>query len=226
MMAASTKSPVRVAIEADILAALAQATRPLSVDDLYPRCESAEDKAMVARVVSHLRAAGEIACGPDLSPGEPGGMDPKTKGARAVKSYRLPSAAESVAVMKGQIGAKHALRAAYPDVVETFDRLEVSGAFGHMDTAAESHDGDELAWTPDAPAVRIPTAEDLDDEWAPDVARTLPDRPCTRCNRNEEMVEIVSGMDAALLDYADRIMSDDPVWAQLRAVRQAMVEVL
>ena len=40
------------------------------------------------------------------------------------------------------------------------------------------------------------------------------------------MSEIVAGMDDALLAYADKMLIDDPVWDRLRAVRQAMVEVL
>ena len=48
----------------------------------------------------------------------------------------------------------------------------------------------------------------------------------SRCSERENHEILLSGMDDAMIAYADRMLGDDSVWCQLRAVRQAMAESL
>ena len=93
-MPAPVKSPVRAAVEAEAIAALRNAPRALSVDELYALCTVAEDKPTLSRILSHMKVAGTVIRDPDIQPGKPGGMGIKAKGARAVAAYRLPTDAE------------------------------------------------------------------------------------------------------------------------------------
>ena len=49
---------------------------------------------------------------------------------------------------------------------------------------------------------------------------------CARCSEGDDFALLISGMDEALIAYADRLLVDDRVWNQLKAVRQAMAEAL
>lgn len=93
-MPAPVKTAIRAAVEAEAIAALRNAPRALSVDELYGLCTVAEDKPTLSRILSHMKVAGTIIRDADIKPGEPGGMGIKAKGARAVAAYRLPTEAE------------------------------------------------------------------------------------------------------------------------------------
>ena len=56
--------------------------------------------------------------------------------------------------------------------------------------------------------------------------RQLDDTRCAGRSDPEDFASIIAGMDAALIDYAHRAIYDDPVWTQLHAVRQALIERL
>ena len=149
------KSPVRVEIERQILTALAESDRPMTLRELMPAVDAAEGPQQVARILGYMRNDGQVANGPDVQPGEPGGLS--GKGARSVASYQLKG---GPAILQGKISdidliaalkmiaaedddgeacldnrRTAALKTAYPEVVETFDRL---------DDAADSHNGDEF----------------------------------------------------------------------------------
>ena len=57
-------------------------------------------------------------------------------------------------------------------------------------------------------------------------ARAIADARCARCSEGDDFALLISGMDDALIAYADRVLGDDPVWSRLRALRQAMSESL
>jgi hypothetical protein len=157
-----------------------------------------------------------------------------------VKSYRLPTADAGVI---GQGKSADVLPVAHfraqerptvppPLPVETRLHQEPDD----LDSASSSHGGDEFEWVPEIAAAQIPgtTGSSYRDEWTSKTAlppaelrEDLIDLRCARCTEgDDDMAEIVSGMDDALLAYADKMLIDDPVWDRLRAVRQAMVEVL
>jgi hypothetical protein len=108
-----------------------------------------------------------------------------------------------------------------------------------LDDARDSLNGDEFAWTPETEAARRAWLKDampcgdadsalfgLREEWEPDAARQVADTRCAGCREGEDLILLLSGMDDAMIAYADRMLGDDDVWRQLRAVRQAMAEAL
>lgn len=94
----------------------------------------------------------------------------------------------------------------------------------------------ELPADPDlAAAIKMLSADDDDDAEAclDDAGRShegdefeTSAEPRERCTEAEDLATIITGMDAALIDYAHRTIYDDPVWTQLYAVRQALIETL
>lgn len=87
------KTPVRVEIERQIIAALSQSVRPMTLRELMPDVDAAEGPQQVARILGYMRNDGEIVNGPDVQPGEPGGLS--GKGARAV-AYCLPRDGQAI----------------------------------------------------------------------------------------------------------------------------------
>lgn len=243
-MPSPIKTPVREQIEAAVLTALQTSDRPLTARDLYPLCDAADDQHALARVLSHMRQSGTLENGPEVAPGEPGGM--LGQGARAVKSYQLPAKAPQAKRAKPTPKLPQAhFRAQEAPVlpVETVLHPEPDD----LDSASRSHGGDEFEWTPEIAAAHEALKADtfdlkpehagarrymdrvscLAEAHALGQHNALADLRCSRCTEgDDDMAEIVSGMDDALLAYADKMLIDDPVWDRLRAVRQAMVEVL
>ena len=70
-----------------------------------------------------------------------------------------------------------------------------------LDSIDESHGGDEFELVPMPPG---PDAVEPDAEL------------CT----------LLDGMDDLMITYADQRMIDDPVWAQMKAQRQAILEMI
>ena len=77
-------------------------------------------------------------------------------------------------------------------------------------------------------AIKTLAADDDDAEARLDDAERSHDgnERCAGCSDPEDIVLIIAGMDSALIDYAHRAIYDDPVWTQLHAVRQALIERL
>lgn len=85
-------NPTRAAIADEVIAILANAERPLTLADLYAACETVEYSKDLSAALSRMRSEGRIENGPEVQPGEPGGMT--GKGARPVASYRLTLGSE------------------------------------------------------------------------------------------------------------------------------------
>jgi hypothetical protein len=81
------KSPVRIEVERQILAALSESDRPMTLRELAPIADAAEGPQQLARILGYMRRDGMIVNGPEVHPGEPGGLS--GKGARVVASYQL-----------------------------------------------------------------------------------------------------------------------------------------
>jgi hypothetical protein len=41
-----------------------------------------------------------------------------------------------------------------------------------------------------------------------------------------ELSTILDGFDDLMITYADRMIADDPVWSQMKAQRQALLEIM
>lgn len=103
-------------------------------------------------------------------------------------------------------------REACPSVGATFDAL---------DDAGNSRNGDEFD------GVRSPgTLREWAEAHEASVAIKLADARCARCSEGDDFALLISGMDEAMIAYADRTLGDDQVWSRLKAIRQAMSEAL
>ena len=130
---------------------------------------------------------------------------------------------------------------------------EEDNAEACLDAAGSSHDGDKFNLTPGM--MHLPRDEwmkngimtpdeartmsglgnefeptppiefDARAEWKAD-DRQLADARCARCSEGDDFALLISGMDDAMIAYADRVLGDDPVWSRLKALRQAMSESL
>lgn len=107
--------------------------------------------------------------------------------------------------------ARHTL--AGPDLAAAarFASAEDDDGEACLDDAGSGHDGDET-YSTEIDGLPWRTSE--------------PDARCARCSESDDFALLISGMDEALIAYADRVLGDDAVWRQLRAVRQAMSEAL
>jgi hypothetical protein len=175
--------------------------------------------------LAYMRKSGEIQNGTDRPPGDPGGLS--GKGARPIKTWRMTveedepadirrpepailqgKSGDIVAIMRGQ-----ALREAYPEVIETFDKL---------DDAADSHNGDEFE-------MPLSGHGELQTEWDPDVARSLADMRCSRCDpalSEDRAALLLHGAEELLIGIARERLRGDPVWDLAHAHYQALMEVL
>ena len=200
-MAMPTKTPVREAIEAEVLNALLVATRPLSAQEIYARTQTADDKQQVVRIIGHMREAGTIVRDADIQVGEPGGMSPKTKGARAVSSYRLLTAAELDAI------DATAIEDAYSEKENgsalSAETREEDPA-DYPDTAASAANGDESA----SPWARmLADGCEEDHQWESDLLQA--------CETSRE----------SLLTIADQLLAGHPIWIAARAVDRALTRL-
>lgn len=221
-MAMPTKSPVREAIESEVIACLTRADRPMSADDIYRYTETADDKQQVVRIIGHMREAGTIVRGDDIQVGEPGGMLPKTKGARAVASYRLPTEAERDAIEAAAIEAAYSEKEngsassaeTQPVALATVqDSLTVAQSAratreedpaDYLDTAASSANGDESA----SPWSRmLADGCEEDHQWESDLLQA--------CETSRE----------SLLTIADQLLAGHPIWSAARAVDRALTRL-
>jgi hypothetical protein len=129
-------------------------------------------------------------------------------------SYSAPQAHLKWQVPPGaaapELSCEEALRAAYPGIAATFD------AIVSLDDATESHNGDEFEMTQSLKERAVGF----------DAVRQLADARCARCSEGDDFALLISGMDDAMIAYADRVLGDDPVWSRLKALRQAMSESL
>ena len=137
-------------------------------------------------------------------------------------SYSAPQAHLKWQVPPGaavpELSCEEALRAAYPGVAATFDAL---------DDVGESHSGDEFV----DPLVfnareELERKDRLFGVSKQADACQLADARCARCSEGDDFALLISGMDDAMIAYADRVLGDDPVWSRLKAIRQAMSESL
>ena len=189
----------RATLSDEILSALARAVRPLTLSDLYEQCETAEDRPAIARVLTYLKSEGAIENGPDVAPGEPGGME--GKGARAVASYRL------------------APESAYPEhTPEEFAQAKRSASAPIMEAAREPLATEDSIALLAALEAEIGAAAAPVPQWEPDAERTP--EPAA------ELSTILDGFDDLMITYADQRMFDDPVWTQMKAQRQALLEIM
>lgn len=202
-MAAPAKSPEREEIEREVFAALRAAARPLTLNDLFPLIDSADSKATLARILGHMREAGSLARGPDVEPGQPGGMT--GKGARACTSYVL-----TYPVAGGS---------APGDAPED------------LDTAAASTNGDEYAHPPmEAPptfaqsAARIRAERVYPLEETPraeaDFAEPDPFDPTESDRWANDLLRLGELSDAALVEIADELLEGDRIWTAVRAMHR------
>lgn len=134
-------------------------------------------------------------------------------------SYSAPQAHLKWQVPPGaavpELSCEEALRAAYPGVAATFD------AIVSLDDATESRNGDEFD------GVRSPgTLREWAEAHEAKLDRQHADASCARCSEGDDFALLISGMDDAMIAYADRVLGDDPVWSRLKAIRQAMSESL
>jgi hypothetical protein len=221
-MAILTKTPVREAIEAEVIACLRHADRPLSANDIYAYCETAEDKPQVVRIIGYMREAGSIIRDEDIPVGAPGGMTAKSKGARALASYRLPTEAECAAIeavaTEAAYSAQETVSAASAEtkplpqaivqdsltVAQSASATREEDPADYLDTAASSANGDESA----SPWARM-LAEDCteDHQWESDLLQA--------CETSRE----------ALLTIADQLLAGHPVWSAARAVDRALTRL-
>jgi len=229
-MASTVKSPVREAIEAEVLAALRTSARPLTSHDFLIRCESAQDKAELARILYLMREAGTIEPGPEVAPGQPGGMT--GKGARACVSYRLqvPDPAP-------------------PETVES-EPSETESA--QLDSAGESINGDEYArplgeMVPTLPTFAAQIAAEMraaasadphrsrgfgayvdpvidaeaDAEPEPDHAAARDPFEVYESDRwASDVLRLGELSDAALIEIADELLEGDRIWTAVRAMHR------
>ena len=204
-MSAEAKSHARPMIVAEILATLESASRPLTLGDLYARCGTVETKADLARVLTYLKSEGKIENGDDVQPGEPGGMA-EGKGARAVASYRLvgePVAAARREIADEERAKSEALRAAYPDVAETFDRVEALEDPSDIDP---DHNPEDVAFRHE-PA-------------------RIADMRCDAGMSEDRAALLIHGAEELLISIARERLRGDPVWDLANAHYQALMEVL
>ena len=189
----------RATLSDEILSALARAVRPLTLSDLYEQCETAEDRPAIARVLTYLKSENAIENGPDVAPGEPGGME--GKGARAVASYRL------------------APESAYPEhTPEEFAQAKRSASAPIMEAAREPLATEDSIALLAALEAEIGTAAAPVPQWEPDAGRTP--EPA------DEMLVLLDGHDELMILYADKQFADDPIWALMKAQRTAMMMIL
>jgi hypothetical protein len=134
------KSPVRVEIERQILAALSGSDRPMTLRELVPIVDAAEDPQQIARILGYMRADGQIANGSDVQPDEPGGLS--GKGARPVASYQIsegnPMTKPEPAILQGESADIDLIAALKMSTAEDDD------AEACLDSAGNSHNGDEF----------------------------------------------------------------------------------
>ena len=191
----------RATLSDEILSALARAVRPLTLSDLYEQCETAEDRPAIARVLTYLKSENAIENGPDVAPGEPGGME--GKGARAVASYRL------------------APESAYPEhTPEEFAQAKRSASAPIMEAAREPLATEDSIALLAALEAEIGTAAAPVPQWEPDAGRADPVEPA------DEMLTLLDGFDELMILYADKQFADDPIWALMKAQRTAMMMIL
>lgn len=95
-----------------------------------------------------------------------------------------------------------------------FAAAEDDDAEARLDDAGSSCEGDEFGALPPASS------------WMEPEPRQVADTRCARCGEGDDFAFLISGMDEALIAYADRFLGDDQVWNRLKAVRQAMSESL
>ncbi len=231
-MGTHEKSPARVAIEADVLAYLQGAARPCSADELYQVCDAADDKVTMARIIGHMREAGTIVRDADIAPGEPGGMPAKTKGSRAVASYRLPSAAEAAARVAGA-----ALDAVADEIAAEYRAIESRAAIPvDQGVIGQGKSAEILAAAQIAPPPTSarPSAfdagyrppEDIDtagsstngDEYASPWAHILADGDAEDHRWESDLLQACETSREALITIADQLLAGHPVWSAARSV--------
>ena len=163
------KSPVRIEIERQILAALSESDRPMTLRELAPIADAAEGPQQLARILGYMRRDGMIVNGPEVQPGEPGGLS--GKGARVVASYWLsqfyltvmqqdiePMTNPEPAILQGKSADIDLIAALKMSAAEDDDGEAC------LDAADASHNSDEFEWTPEMIAGLNTCADNFDFE--------------------------------------------------------------
>ncbi|NCA72014.1 MAG: hypothetical protein EOM91_18435 [Sphingobacteriia bacterium] len=211
--------PNRSQIASEILAAIDEAGRPITLSEMYEASPSAEDRASVARVASYLKSTKAIEVAGEVQPGEPGGMT--GKGARVVSAYRrVPEA-----------GVKKTADSAWlEDAKAQFDRVN-RAPIQDVERCAESF---EILETPEKPIdisminsgvpsdCRFNESRQAGHEWDPDAARMAP--PVDRYDE-DSLAILIHGHEEMMLEFADDHLRDNRVWALMRQQYQAMREL-
>jgi hypothetical protein len=212
------KSPVRVEIERQILSALSESDRPMTLRELVPIVDAAEGPQQIARILGYMRADGQIANGPEVQPDEPGGLS--GKGARPVASYWLNRAVSPDWLNKDRaMNSEPAILQGKSADIDLIAALKMSAAEDDdgeacMDDVGESHNGDEF---------EMPISGLGELQYDPDEAAFA------ECADNiafeRDVLELRQIAEHAALDVADALIRNSPVraWEAMQRVHRAVV---
>jgi hypothetical protein len=227
------KSPVRVEIERQILAALSGSDRPMTLRELVPIVDAAEGPQQIARILGYMRADGQIANGPDVQPDEPGGLS--GKGARPVASYQLR---REPAILQGKsadidlIAALKMIAAADDDgEVCMDDELEwarnANSRAAALDSAGGSQNGDEFEMPISGLGELHCDPGEAAFEWTPEMAeRRLAYAECSdNIAFERDVLELREIADQAALDVADALIRGSQLraWEAVQRMHRAVV---
>jgi len=191
------KSPVRVEIERQVAAALDAAGRPMTARELLPIVDAAEDAKALVRILSHMRSAGDIAHGPEVSPGEPGGMD--GRGARPVASYCLP-------ILPYDHNRQATESMNKPTDTDLVAALKMHAAEDDgeacLDSIGESHNGDEFVMPPLSGHGELQDCEDYTFE--------------------HDLITTRQIADDSLIDIANALLAGNATWAAAKRMHAAV----